>query len=71
PFIPLWLSLLDMRYLNQRAHRLNNAKLVAFLGSEPQIPLANAIAAAVEDLFPSTQTCAGHASKLELKGEAS
>ncbi|MCF8200325.1 MAG: NAD-dependent epimerase/dehydratase family protein, partial [Sulfuritalea sp.] len=46
PFIPLWLSLLDMRYLNQRAHRLNNAKLVAFLGSEPQIPLANAIAAA-------------------------
>ena len=71
PLIPLWRSLLDMRYLNQRPHRLNNDKLVACLGGEPQTSLAQAVAAAVDDLFPSGPKGAGQSGKLELKGEAS
>ena len=70
PFIPLWRSLLDMRYLNQRPHRLNNAKLVARLGREPQTPLMKAVASAVEQLFPSRRMNAGHAADLALREEA-
>jgi nucleoside-diphosphate-sugar epimerase len=69
-FIPLWRSLIDVRYLNRRPHSLNNDKLVACLGSEPRTSLAQAVAASVEDLFPSRRVGTGHASKLALKGEA-
>lgn len=55
PLVPLWRSLADMRYLGQRAHALDNSKLLALLGTEPHTPLRATVTAAVEELFPREQ----------------
>ena len=48
PFVPLFREVLEMRYLWKRPLRLDNAKLVAFLGSEPKTPLDCTVALALE-----------------------
>ncbi len=45
-----WASLVDMRYLFKTPHALDNARLLAFIGAEPHTPLAEAAAAALDDL---------------------
>ena len=49
-FMPVWASLLEMRYLWDCAHRLDNAKLVALLGSEPHTTLPAALRSSLQDL---------------------
>lgn len=48
PFVPLFRELLEMRYLWKQPLRLDNAKLVAFLGAEPRTPLEQAVAIALD-----------------------
>ena len=43
-------ELMEMRYLWQRAIRLNNARLVATLGAEPHTPLALAVRTTLGDM---------------------
>lgn len=43
PFVPFFREVLEMRYLWKVPTRLNNAKLVAMLGSEPHTPLDEAV----------------------------
>ncbi len=50
PFVPAWAALLEMRYLWQTPHALDNAKLRALIGAEPHTPLPQAVAAALADL---------------------
>ena len=49
-FNQVWASLLEMRYLWNRAHRLHNDKLVAFLGVEPHTGLPAALRSSLKDL---------------------
>lgn len=48
--VPTWAALLEMRYLWDTAHTLDNLKLVALLGAEPHTPLTQAVAATLKDL---------------------
>ena len=48
PVVPLFREILEMRYLWKQPLRLDNAKLVAFLGAEPRTPLDQAVAVALE-----------------------
>jgi nucleoside-diphosphate-sugar epimerase len=48
--VPTWAGLVEMRYLWEQPHRLDNSKLVALLGAEPHTPLAQAAAMALQDL---------------------
>jgi nucleoside-diphosphate-sugar epimerase len=50
PFVPMLREVLEMRYLWKRSLRLDNAKLVAFLGAEPRTPLDQGIARALDAL---------------------
>ena len=50
PFVPLFREILEMRYLWQQPLKLDNAKLVAFLGSEPRTPLDQGVARALQSL---------------------
>ena len=50
-FSPVLASLVEMRYLWQRPYGLDNFALVRLIGPEPRTPLAQAAAAAVQDLF--------------------
>ena len=50
PVVPVFRELLEMRYLWTRSLRLDNAKLVAFLGEEPHTPLDQAVAVALDTL---------------------
>lgn len=43
PFVEMFREMLEMRYLWQRPLRLDNAKLVAFLGEEPRTPVETAL----------------------------
>lgn len=43
PFVPFFREVLEMRYLWQLPTRLDNARLVALLGSEPHTPLEQAV----------------------------
>jgi nucleoside-diphosphate-sugar epimerase len=43
PFITVFREMLELRYLWQRPVRLDNAKLVAFLGAEPRTPIDEAV----------------------------
>jgi nucleoside-diphosphate-sugar epimerase len=45
PFVAMFREMIEMRYLWRRPLRLDNAKLVAFLGGEPRTELDAAIAA--------------------------
>ena len=49
-FVPTWAALLEMRYLWDTAHTLDNRKLVALLGAEPHTPLAQAVTMTLHDL---------------------
>jgi nucleoside-diphosphate-sugar epimerase len=48
--VPTWAALLEMRYLWNTAHTLDNGKLVALLGAEPRTPLPQAVAMTLKDL---------------------
>lgn len=43
PFVPLFREMIEMRYLWREPLRLDNAKLVAFLGDEPHTPIDQAV----------------------------
>ena len=49
-FNPVWASLLEMRYLWDRTHRLDGAKLSAFLGEEPHTDFSAALLSSLQDL---------------------
>lgn len=44
PVVPMFREILEMRYLWRRPLRLDNTKLVTFLGAEPTTPLETALA---------------------------
>jgi nucleoside-diphosphate-sugar epimerase len=48
--MPTWASLLEMRYLWDRPHRLANHRLQVLLGAEPHTPLNVAAGQALQDL---------------------
>lgn len=50
PFVTLFREMLELRYLWQQPVRLDNAKLVAFLGREPHTPLDVAVRTTLEGL---------------------
>lgn len=54
-FNPVLASLHGMRYLWQRPCALDNAELQALIGPEPRTPLAHAVAASVDGLFPQPE----------------
>lgn len=58
PVVPLFRELLEMRYLWRRPLRLDNRKLVAFLGEEPHSPLEDALRATLAGPAPEA---GGHA----------
>ena len=43
PFLPMWRALLEMRYLWERPHALDDVALRALIGSVPHTPLAQAL----------------------------
>ena len=49
-FAPTYAALLEMRYLWNTAHALDNRKLVALLGAEPHTPFAQAVSMTLHDL---------------------
>lgn len=49
-FVPTWAALLEMRYLWDTAHAMDNRKLVALLGAEPHTPLIQAATVTLHDL---------------------
>lgn len=51
-FNPVLASLYEMRYLWQRPGALDNFELQALIGQEPRTPLAQAVAATLDGLFP-------------------
>ena len=50
PFVTLCREMLEMRYLWREPLRLDNAKLVAFLGKEPHTPLDQAVRVTLAEL---------------------
>jgi nucleoside-diphosphate-sugar epimerase len=50
PFVTVFREMLELRYLWQRPVRLDNAKLVAFLGTEPHTPIDGAVRSTLEGL---------------------
>src|SRR5262245_17302786 len=50
PFVTVFREMLELRYLWQRPVRLDNAKLVGFLGAEPHTPLDAAVGATLVGL---------------------
>jgi nucleoside-diphosphate-sugar epimerase len=50
PFVPLFRELREMRYLWDVPVRMNNARLVALLGSEPHTPIDDAVRATLQGL---------------------
>jgi len=50
PFVEMFREMLEMRYLWRRPTRLDNAKLVAFLGGEPRTELDEAVRATLAGL---------------------
>lgn len=49
-FVPTWAALVEMRYLWDTPHALDNRKLTALIGAEPHTPLPDAVQAALTDL---------------------
>jgi nucleoside-diphosphate-sugar epimerase len=62
PVVELFREMLEMRYLWKEPLRLDNAKLVAFLGAEPHTPVDQAVRATLTELgcLPTAET--GHLS---------
>jgi nucleoside-diphosphate-sugar epimerase len=50
PFVPLFRELREMRYLWDVPVRMNNARLVKLLGSEPHTPIDEAVRTTLEGL---------------------
>ncbi len=50
PVVPMFREILEMRYLWRRPLRLDNAKLIAFLGDEPHTALDQAVAHTLDAL---------------------
>jgi len=50
PFVTLFREMLEMRYLWREPLRMDNRRLVAFLGEEPHTPLDEAVRATLEGL---------------------
>jgi nucleoside-diphosphate-sugar epimerase len=50
PFVPLFRELREMRYLWDVPVRMNNARLVTLLGSEPHTPIDDAVRATLQGL---------------------
>lgn len=50
PFVPTLRELMEMRYLWRQPLRMDNARLVDLLGSEPHTPLDEAVAATLQGL---------------------
>jgi nucleoside-diphosphate-sugar epimerase len=50
PFVPLFRELREMRYLWDMPVRMNNARLVTLLGSEPHTPIDDAVRATLQGL---------------------
>jgi len=50
PFVATWAALMEMRYLWNKAHTLDNRKLLALIGDEPHTPLTEALALTLADL---------------------
>jgi len=50
PFVTVFGEMLELRYLWQRPIRLDNTKLVAFLGTEPHTPIDGAVRNTLEGL---------------------
>ncbi|NML73027.1 NAD(P)H-binding protein [Rhizobium sp. S-51] len=50
PFVALFRELLEMRYLWRETIRMDNARLVGFLGAEPRTPIDEAIRVTLESL---------------------
>ncbi len=50
PVVPLFRELAEMRYLWQQPYELDNARLLAFLGSETRTPLVQAVACSLAGL---------------------
>ena len=48
--VPMWASVLEMRYLWNTPHELDNRKLVALTGPEPHTPLETALRQSLEAL---------------------
>ena len=48
--MPIWAALLEMRYLWDTAHALDNRKLEALIGPEPHTPLPQAVCMSLHDL---------------------
>tara|TARA_R110000868_G_scaffold161287_2_gene391358 strand:+ start:8951 stop:9970 length:1020 start_codon:yes stop_codon:yes gene_type:complete len=69
PFSETFREMLEMRYLWKKPLRLDNAKLVAFLGSEPRTPLDQALRVSLTGLgcLPSAKSPAAPA--LALTGK--
>lgn len=69
PFVETFRELLEMRYLWKKPLRLDNAKLVAFLGTEPHTPLDQALYVTLTGLgcLPSTRMPAPPALALTRK----
>ncbi len=62
PVVPLFREMIEMRYLWKRPLRLDNAKLVAFLGGEPRTDLDEALRATLAGLGCLPGADAGHLS---------
>jgi hypothetical protein len=52
PVWPMGRALLEMRYLWQRPHRLDDARLRALSGEVPSTPLADIVRQCLSDLIP-------------------
>ena len=50
PVVPMWRELLVMRYLWQRAHRLDDGSLRTLVGAQPQTELVGALRASLQAL---------------------
>ncbi len=50
PLVPTWASLLEMRYLWDTPHALDNDRLAALIGPEPHTPLELAVQQSMADL---------------------
>ena len=49
-FVPSWAALIEMRYLWDTPHQLDNARLVQLIGPEPHTPLDQALRQSLADL---------------------
>jgi nucleoside-diphosphate-sugar epimerase len=68
PFVALFREMLEMRYLWREPLRMDNRRLVAFLGEEPHTPLDAAVRATLEGLgcLPNEPASARHGASVRV-----